>query len=410
MAQIGGEDVAGVLSQAYGVAQGVEGVALDMIPGGRTMKGLGKNIALPAAAFTAAGALPGGHIATEAFTSAINAAAGLPAGALAEAISGTVGNALLESVGAIPLLGPKLAPAFAQAISTVIESGIATGAGALAAGAAPILGGQAMLGGGNQVMRAMLPGSDDRKEDARSIAAATQQRIRALQAATTSAAAMLPIDPRRGKYIAGTAANQLPPIRNRIDEAISMIPSGDRMSTEEGIQLANLKSQIAKQESKIETLLEALKRMAASPMGEMNKAVRGDEEIIDAQIITEVVEGTKALRALCPAPDKSIVSIKALEQQIKELGQEFTAQARAIAYIAKNDASPKKSIVASRELVDSAGMARGSIDSILGGVGDKATPQLRKVAGIARRQISMAEGKVSDLSTKLQLLKALPDL
>lgn len=53
----------------FKIAEAVEGVALDLVPGGRTIKGVGKNVVLPAAGFAAATHfLPGGAIAAQAMT------------------------------------------------------------------------------------------------------------------------------------------------------------------------------------------------------------------------------------------------------------------------------------------------------------------------------------------------------
>lgn len=89
-----------VAKTGYKVAEAMEGLALDIVPAGRTMKAIGKNVALPAAAFGAATAfLPGGTAAvasaTQLASSALvplgNAAASGAAGAIAGAVPNVLG-------------------------------------------------------------------------------------------------------------------------------------------------------------------------------------------------------------------------------------------------------------------------------------------------------------------------------
>ncbi len=392
MSRIGGEDVAGVLGQLGGVMQGVEGVALDAIPFGRQAKAVGKNVALPAAAFAAAGQLPGGHMVTQALSGAMEAAVGLPAGALADAISGSVGSALTESIGAIPLLGPKLAPAFAQAVSGVIEAGITGGAAAIAGAAAPVVGGQALLGAGKQGLKAIAPGGEQRKEDARAIAAATKNNIKRLAEAGERAQRLLPMDSTQSGGLAGMIKGRLPGVRGRVDEALKLLPPAERMSTPEGNDLANQKAQITRLEKKLDQMLAGLRKLAADPAGEMNRAVKGD--VIDVEVIDQALRqlGGQKPKRLAPAT----TPVKEIERQIKSLGQEFSAQASAIKFRAETDSDPDTSTQAARELLEAATVAKEAIAELVGGLGSRSTPEIKKAAGISKGQITKSSKKVSE--------------
>ena len=394
MARIGGSDVANILGKVAGVAQGVEGSVLDAVPFGRQIKGVGQNIALPAAAFSAAGSLPGGHLFTEAITSAVNGAVGLPAGALAEAISGTVGGALLDAVGTIPMLGPKIAPALANAISSLIESGVVAGAGAVSAAAAPVVGGQLLIGGGKQAVKAIAPGQDQRLADASAIAASTKEKIQMIQSATQRAQRLLPMDVKQSRGLAAMASDRIPEINSQVNQAMQKLTPAERLGSREGNQIANLKSQIASQEkklSKLEQFIAGLARVATDPAGEINRSVRGSD-IIDAEIVEEFKLPERKQKALAPQR----TSVKDYQSQIRALGKEFKDQSDAISYTAKNDDDPNKSIQAARELVEAAGIAKEKIEALVKGLGDKSTPELRKAAGIAKGQITRAKTKAGN--------------
>ncbi len=121
----------------YGIAQGVENVALDFVPGGRMMKGVGQQFVLPAAMFSAAThMIPGGQAMAHGLQGMAQGALSPMANNAAHMFGGEAGQAVANMLPNI--LGLK-----AQ-VMTAVSSGVEqlmTGAATAAIDAAVAIGG-----------------------------------------------------------------------------------------------------------------------------------------------------------------------------------------------------------------------------------------------------------------------------
>jgi tape measure domain-containing protein len=137
------------LRGGYSFLQGAENVALGLIPGGKTAKGVIQHTALPAAAFhVAANALPGGQVLSHGLQSGLHALMGIPGAGLGAAAHGLVETTL----GQLPVMGGGLSTATSALTSGAIDMATSAGASVLA----PILGGKAIFNAGQQAIN-MLP-------------------------------------------------------------------------------------------------------------------------------------------------------------------------------------------------------------------------------------------------------------
>lgn len=167
-----------VAKTGYALAAGIESVALDVLPMGRTLKGVGQQFVLPAATYAAAThLLPGGGAMAEGIShlaqGAIQPLSSGLGGALANEAGGFIAHALPNIMG--------IQQAVSGAVSGAIVEGI-SGAGAiLAQGGAAVLGGKLIQKGVETVASPILP---DRKPLALPMAKPKQAELIALPAAT----------------------------------------------------------------------------------------------------------------------------------------------------------------------------------------------------------------------------------
>lgn len=133
--------LATVAKAGYGLAEGVESLALDLLPMGRTIKAVGKEIALPAVAFGAATHfLPGGQVAGEALTHLTQNAIA----PLAHNVGGGIAQSATEFIGhAVPNIF-NLQGTISGAVTGAIEAATSGVTSAVGQAGAMLLGGKAM--------------------------------------------------------------------------------------------------------------------------------------------------------------------------------------------------------------------------------------------------------------------------
>ena len=151
-----------VAKGGYQLAEASESLVLDIIPFGRTAKGIGQQFVLPAATFAAASHLPGGHLIAEGLTN-------VATGAISPLAHGAAGGAIDAATGFISHAVPNV-----FGIQSHITGAVSGGISSLADAATGVLGqaGAAVLGGktitaiagrgvnaaGNAAIKALAPG------------------------------------------------------------------------------------------------------------------------------------------------------------------------------------------------------------------------------------------------------------
>nr|WP_290224313.1 tape measure protein [Trichocoleus desertorum] len=153
-----------VAKGGYKLAEASESLVLDIIPFGRTAKGIGQQFVLPAATFAAASHLPGGHLIAEGLTNvatgAISPFAHGAAGGAIDAASGFINHAVPNVFG----LQSHLTGAVSGGISSLAD----TATGVLGQAGAAVLGGKTITAiagrganaAGSAVVNALAPGED----------------------------------------------------------------------------------------------------------------------------------------------------------------------------------------------------------------------------------------------------------
>lgn len=159
---------------SYKLAEGVEALALDVIPMGRSIKAVGKNVVLPGVAFTAASHLiPGGHVAAEALTSlaqsGVSPLAHGAAGSMIDAASGAIGH-LPHALG--------IQSTVAGAINGAIESATSAVGSAVAQAGAAVFGGKLMT---TAASRSLAPLAPQAKQPLNALPPAVEQPKAALR-------------------------------------------------------------------------------------------------------------------------------------------------------------------------------------------------------------------------------------
>lgn len=142
---------------SYRLAEAMESLALDFVPGGRMIKGVGKNMVLPAAGFTAATHfIPGGQAVAGLLT---DAAAGAMSPLIGGAGSAMTSMATEAITAAIPnVFGAKaLAGLLTGTASNAIGAVTSYLPGAIAGLGVPVLGGRALGMAATKPFQAMLP-------------------------------------------------------------------------------------------------------------------------------------------------------------------------------------------------------------------------------------------------------------
>jgi tape measure domain-containing protein len=166
----------------YGIMQGAENIALDALPFGRTMKGIGQNVVLPMALTGAAThMIPGA-------SGAVNAAQHLISGGL-QPLAQAGGNEVLSAAtGAIKSIVPNLGGMQAHAIEAVssgIDALVSSATGALAEGAAAIGTGKIIQSAASQPLKAL--GSNEPKRKALPSADPTVEYVYGIEKSIRSA-------------------------------------------------------------------------------------------------------------------------------------------------------------------------------------------------------------------------------
>lgn len=141
----------GAANQGYQFLEGVESEVLPYVPFGGAIKSVGKNLALPAAAYGILGMVPGGQAIQHGLGGATEALLSLPGSAAIDSITGLAG----EAFGGVPMIGP--------AITQGTHALAAGGVDALVDTMVPIVAGKLALGAGNRAKKALLPESDTGK-------------------------------------------------------------------------------------------------------------------------------------------------------------------------------------------------------------------------------------------------------
>jgi tape measure domain-containing protein len=150
----------------YGVLQGAENFALNVVPYGHMGKGFLKNTALPMAAFGAAThMLPGGVE----IASGLTGMADMAIAPIAQGIAGQIIHAVSSQLGNVPLVGGQLSALASQGITGVAGF---LGSGVAEAGTA-LLGGQVLLNAGGQVAQSVL--SPENKQELSALPNSTAQ-------------------------------------------------------------------------------------------------------------------------------------------------------------------------------------------------------------------------------------------
>lgn len=165
---------AAIARTGYKVAEGLESLALDIVPAGRAIKSVTKNVALPAAAFgTAAALLPGG-------SAAVGAATQLASSALVPLGNAATSGAASAIAGTVPnVLG--LQTALTGSVTAGIDLAIAGAAGVIAKTGVAVVGGRTVSAlanrAANVVGQAIGSAVDSATEklDAAKVARQTQQ-------------------------------------------------------------------------------------------------------------------------------------------------------------------------------------------------------------------------------------------
>lgn len=140
-----------VAGTSYQLAQGIEAIALDLIPMGRTVKAIGQQTVVPAALFGAASAaVPGGEMVAGMMGDAMTHALG----PLGEAAAGAINAGVADSLTALPgAFG--IQEAIVGGISGAVEAASSGAVAAIAPIASAVLGGKALQTGA----KALLPES-----------------------------------------------------------------------------------------------------------------------------------------------------------------------------------------------------------------------------------------------------------
>ncbi len=154
---------------AYNAAQVAESIALDVLPMGRTAKGVIQHGVIPAAAFGAATHfLPGGQMAAEGLTH-------LAQGALAplqHGVAGSLTQTATDALSVLPRIG-GIQQAVIQLTTNAINQVVSTGTSAIAEAGVALLGGRAITTAASAPMKA-LAGRMSNKRQALSLPAAQQ--------------------------------------------------------------------------------------------------------------------------------------------------------------------------------------------------------------------------------------------
>lgn len=313
---------------------------------------------------------------------------------------------IIQALTQLGVISKKVVDTVAPVIGGAAQIALpAAGKGMLALGGAAVGG-----------ARAALEGAPEQ-------AALLQGRVQMLREGVNKTQALLGARPEQSAQMAEFLERGLPRLAAEIDEAIAQLPSADRTKPGEGAQLANLKSQIAKLEGKFEDITKEMKTLSQMAGNESNQV-----DVIDIEIISEldqIVEATKQGR------DKAIGAAKqtqiALENvaqnaqmtgreslalpagktqinatgQIKAIGQQFSEQTRSARALG---AGSNEGASIAQEVLNAAAEAKQVIDDLIKGLGEQATPAIKKAASTAKGQITKAETGASKIKNQSQAL------
>lgn len=288
LARLGLQDSFGGLiaggQRAYGALQGVENVALSVIPGGHAAKAVGQQVILP----MAVSSMLQSHV--PGLGGLIGAGGDAAAGSINALIHGAAGNSsALQAVGHLPWVGQGLAG---------IGSGLSGEFAGMAGSAmANIAAGNLALGAAGGALNALTPtGGDETKRAAESAASRLAiQTLNALYSGDTKARVALPSvrdasgqlslpaakglagqvtasmgqlralahsDEQASGQIIDVTAQTIAYLDEEIERAMRELPAGDRMGA--GQELAALKGQLAQH---------------AQQLGEIINLVRGPRSL-----------------------------------------------------------------------------------------------------------------------------------
>jgi murein DD-endopeptidase MepM/ murein hydrolase activator NlpD len=147
-ARLGTHQIASAAAPVYGALKGVENAALTVLPFGKQIKSLTQNTVLPAAAFAAASHVP-------ILGNVMGGLGHLMSGG-ADMLAGSAAHALGSQFGNVPLIG--------QGIQAALSGTAHMSAEAIAPIATSILGGKAVLSGGQLGQKLLLPNKVENKE------------------------------------------------------------------------------------------------------------------------------------------------------------------------------------------------------------------------------------------------------
>lgn len=166
-----------VAKGAYRLANGIEAVALDIIPMGRSLKAVGQQVVIPAAAFGAAAHfLPGGQMAAQGLT---NMAQGAIA-PIAHSLGGSASGAATELIGhAVPnVMG--LQSSIAGAISGAIEAATSAAGSAIAQAGAAVVGGKMLQNAAALPIKAIAASTSQEQPKPLALPSAQQEKPKPL--------------------------------------------------------------------------------------------------------------------------------------------------------------------------------------------------------------------------------------
>jgi tape measure domain-containing protein len=214
--------IGGAAQVGYKALEGVESVALDMLPMGRTAKAVGQKVVLPGLAFNAAAnLLPGGHAIAGGLMDMASGAAAPMGQQLAGSLSGGAANFISHAVPNVMGLQGSLTGALSGAIDGAVNAGVAH----IAQIGAAVLGGNVVAKGVAAPFKAIMPTSGQNKQAALPPAAQpftpAFNPVKELEAVTVSApakiapiAATLPPAPKTVEAIVQKPAAPLTELRS----------------------------------------------------------------------------------------------------------------------------------------------------------------------------------------------------